>query len=203
MVFQQIKILFLSIFGLFRRALCCFSRKRKPSYSEPMNNVVVIQSNYAPPPISTNISTAPPERDWNSWDDSPRSVQEHIEQYRQQIAKPPTPQAEVNEPDFFKELTPVIRPQPKYYLADNTQDQQDFSRLQAAKTDVPIALNADLEDWEDEDTGDWEEMDNEQTKQLIREKRREMRNMRQKSLKYKQMANNIPANDLNPSKVVS
>lgn len=64
-------------------------------------------------------------------------------------------------------------------------------------------MQADLEDWEDEDTGDWEEMDNEQTKQLIREKRREMRNMRQKSLKYKQMANNIPANDLNPSKVVS
>lgn len=43
------------------------------------------------------------ERDWNSWDDSPRSVQEHIEQYRQQIAKPPTtPQTEMNEPDFFK-----------------------------------------------------------------------------------------------------
>ncbi|XP_061396624.1 receptor-binding cancer antigen expressed on SiSo cells [Musca vetustissima] len=202
MVFQQIKILFLSIFGLFRRALCCFSRKRKPSYSEPMNNVVVVQANYAVPQTSSNISTAP-ERDWNSWDDSPRSVQEHIEQYRQQIAKPPTPQTEVAEPDFFKELTPVIKPQPKYYLADDTQEQQDFSRLQAAKTDVPIAMNADLEDWEDEDTGDWEEMDNEQTKQLIREKRREMRNMRQKSHKYKQMANNIPANGHNASTVIS
>ena len=47
MVFQQIKVLILSIVGLVRRALCCFSRKRKPSYSEPMTNVVV-QPNLPP-----------------------------------------------------------------------------------------------------------------------------------------------------------
>ncbi|XP_013118727.1 receptor-binding cancer antigen expressed on SiSo cells [Stomoxys calcitrans] len=202
MVFQQIKVLLLSVLQLFRRALCCFSRKRKPSYSEPMN-VVVVQPNYGVLPVSIaqRPSSMAPERDWNSWDDSPRSVQEHIEQYRQQIAKPPTPQTETNEPDFFKELTPVIKPQQKIYLPSDTQsNQQDFSRLEA-KTDVPIALNAELEDWVDEDAGDWEEMDNEQTKQLIREKRREMRNMRQKTPKYPQMANHIP--NPNASKVIS
>uniref|UniRef100_A0A1L8EDQ1 Putative receptor-binding cancer antigen n=1 Tax=Haematobia irritans TaxID=7368 RepID=A0A1L8EDQ1_HAEIR len=198
MVLQQIKVLLLSIVQLFRRALCCFSRKRKPSYSEPMNVVVVS-------PVSSSIghrtSSDVPERDWNSWDDSPRSVQEHIEQYRQQIAKPPTPQTEASEPDFFKELTPVIKPQQKFYLPnDNQMNQQDFSRLEA-KTDVPIALNADLEDWVDEDGGDWEEMDNEQTKQLIREKRREMRNMRQKTSKNPQMVNHIP--NSSASKVIS
>lgn len=46
--------------------------------------------------------TKAPERDWNSWDDTPRTVEEHIEQYRQHIAKPPTPQTEEHEPDFFK-----------------------------------------------------------------------------------------------------
>lgn len=124
MVFQQIKVLVLSIVALFRRALCCFSRKRKPSYSEPMNVVVV--NNLPERKVSNNCKyescihksinmfsdkAAVPseERDWNSWDDSPRSVQEHIEQYRQQIAKPPTtPQTEMNEPDFFKVFSPFL-----------------------------------------------------------------------------------------------
>lgn len=26
-------------------------------------------------------------RDWNSWDDSPRTVSEHIEEYRQKMAQ--------------------------------------------------------------------------------------------------------------------
>lgn len=52
--------------------------------------------------LINNLPLKGPERDWNSWDDSPRTVQEHIEQYRQHIAKPPTPQTEEQEPDFFK-----------------------------------------------------------------------------------------------------
>lgn len=42
------------------------------------------------------------ERDWNSWDDSPRTVNEHIEQYRQKLAQPNV--VENNEPavDFFQ-----------------------------------------------------------------------------------------------------
>lgn len=42
------------------------------------------------------------DRDWNSWDDSPRTVGEHIEQYRQKLAQ--TKEDESNEPsiDFFQ-----------------------------------------------------------------------------------------------------
>ncbi|XP_023294283.2 uncharacterized protein LOC111677405 [Lucilia cuprina] len=200
MVFQQIKVLILSIVGLLRRALCCFSRKRKPSYSEPMTNVVVQSNLSSSPRITKSMAT---ERDWNSWDDSPRTVEEHIEQYRQQIAKPPTPQTEEQEPDFFKELTPVIKPQLKYYLGDDTQTNTNFSRLEA-KTDVPITLNAELEDWDDENSGDWEEMDTEQAKQLIREKRREMRNMRQKaSSKSPQMTNHLQTSGFYNNEVTS
>jgi hypothetical protein len=28
------------------------------------------------------------ERDWNSWDDKPRTVEEHIEVYRENLVKP-------------------------------------------------------------------------------------------------------------------
>lgn len=42
------------------------------------------------------------DRDWNSWDDSPRTVNEHIQQYRQKLVQPKT--VEDNEPtiDFFQ-----------------------------------------------------------------------------------------------------
>lgn len=32
------------------------------------------------------------ERDWNSWDDKPRTVEEHIEQYRENLVKPKEPE---------------------------------------------------------------------------------------------------------------
>lgn len=71
-------------------------------------------------------------------------MQEHIEQYRQRIAKAPTPPPAIDEPDYFKELTPAIEPQPKYYLSDGTTHNSiasdNFTRLQA-KTDVPMTLN--------------------------------------------------------------
>lgn len=48
------------------------------------------------------------ERDWNTWDDSPRTVTEHIEQYRQRLAKPPTPPAAEQEPDFFTVINTLM-----------------------------------------------------------------------------------------------
>ncbi|XP_017484773.1 PREDICTED: uncharacterized protein LOC108375164 [Rhagoletis zephyria] len=188
MVIQQIKTLLLSIVKLLRRMMCCFSfgRRRKPSFSEPMEIKVVIGDGQEAVPVgkqSPNWNRTQQqqhvERDWNSWDESPRTVTEHIEQYRQRLAKPPTPPPAEQEPDFFTELAPVIQPQIKYYLGDNSNDKTDFSRLEA-KSDVPIAMNADLEDWVDDAIdGGWDELDTEQTKQLIREKRREMRQQRQ------------------------
>lgn len=37
------------------------------------------------------------ERDWNSWDDKPRTVEEHIEQYRENLVKPKEPEVIVEE----------------------------------------------------------------------------------------------------------
>lgn len=43
------------------------------------------------------------ERDWNSWDDKPRTVEEHIEQYREKLVAPkePEPVDEVERVDLF------------------------------------------------------------------------------------------------------
>lgn len=48
---------------------------------------------------STLFSQA--ERDWNSWDDTPRTVDEHIEQYRQKLVKSKTPPPQ-DSVDFFQ-----------------------------------------------------------------------------------------------------
>ncbi|XP_004535183.1 uncharacterized protein LOC101457341 [Ceratitis capitata] len=191
MVIQQFKALLLTIIKLFRRVLCCFSfgRRRKASFSEPVEIKIIVDRGQETLPVGTQSpnssrlqQTNLVDRDWNSWDDSPRTVTEHIEQYRQRLAKPPTPPPAEPEPDFFTELEPVIKPQPKYYLGDDNTDKANFSRLEAT-TDVPIAMNADLEDWVDESVdGGWDELDTEQTKQLIREKRREMRQQRQQKM---------------------
>ncbi|XP_054728305.1 uncharacterized protein LOC129237526 [Anastrepha obliqua] len=186
MVIQQIRTLLLSIVKLLRRMMCCFSfgRRRKPSCSEPIEIRVVVDGGKETLPAGMQSPSWTPqqqhvERDWNSWDDSPRNVTEHIEQYRQRLAKPPTPPPAEQEQDFFTELAPVIKPQLKYYLGNDNNDKTDFSRLEA-KSDVPITMNADLEDWVDDSIdGGWDELDTEQTKQLIREKRREMRQQRQ------------------------
>lgn len=46
------------------------------------------------------------DRDWNSWDDAPRTVDEHIELYRQKLAlQNSPPPAEAKEPDFFQVVT--------------------------------------------------------------------------------------------------
>ncbi|XP_034118304.1 uncharacterized protein LOC117577575 [Drosophila albomicans] len=193
MVLQQIKMLLLGIITLCRRALCCFSRRRKLSHAgNDQLQAVMVGNDFAtnsssPNNNSSGISATTNanggrERDWNSWDDSPRTVEEHIEQYRQRMAQPPTPPKEEPEPDFFSELTPDIKPQLKYYLGDaasatTTTSPSDFSRLKADDM-VPISANADLEDWVDDNAGGWEELDTSQTKHIIREKRREMRHQR-------------------------
>ncbi|KAH8387222.1 hypothetical protein KR093_005631 [Drosophila rubida] len=186
MVWQQLKMLLLGIITLCRRALCCFSRRRKLSHAgNDQLQAVMVGGDFATASASatTNAGANVRERDWNSWDDSPRTVEEHIEQYRQRMAQPPTPPKEEPEPDFFSELTPDIKPQLKYYLGDAaatttaTTAPTDFSRLKA-HDEVPISANADLEDWVDDNAGGWEELDTSQTKHIIREKRRELRHQR-------------------------
>lgn len=128
-----------------------------------------------------------PEKDWNSWDDSPRTVEEHIEAYRTNKSKliqtPVTPEPEsiIN---YFEDMTPKIIRQKKILVptsdssasVSSMHHNTGFSRLEAT-SDIPII--ADLEDWEENEQTGWDEINDNNTKLLIREKRREMRAQRQ------------------------
>lgn len=88
------------------------------------------------------------ERDWNSWDDSPRTVSEHIQVYRENLVKPaePEPVDEVEQLDLFAELQPQIVKQQKFYLNQggvNNQENSNFSRLTAGvDAEIPISVSS-------------------------------------------------------------
>lgn len=52
--------------------------------------------------FSCTISIFQVERDWNSWDDSPRTVNEHIEQYRQKLVQPKAVENDDPAIDYFQ-----------------------------------------------------------------------------------------------------
>lgn len=126
------------------------------------------------------------ERDWNSWDDSPRTVNEHIEQYRQKLVQPKA--NENDEPaidhfqvslsqtrktfhifrsfDFllvfifqlFQDMIPKVKKQKKVFIDTNTTKAESFSRLQATgAASIPRLQTAELEDWSDENIDDTNE----------------------------------------------
>lgn len=118
---SRFKALILGCLAVVNRAMCCFSRKRRNSFSdcEVLQSVNVVQSDFSSKKRSEvslivilqncAITTKYPishqhqnDRDWNSWDDSPRTVDEHIEHYRQKLVQPPP--ADTKEPaiDFFQ-----------------------------------------------------------------------------------------------------
>lgn len=86
------------------------------------------------------------ERDWNSWDDSPRTISEHIEVYRENLVKPkdPEPVNEIDTVDLFADLEPKIIKQQKILIKtnDDKQNQDEFSRLNAGiSATIPISVS--------------------------------------------------------------
>ncbi|XP_055305459.1 uncharacterized protein LOC129570082 [Sitodiplosis mosellana] len=189
---SRFKSLLLSLITLFRRALCCFSRRRKSSFSdcEVLTSVNVVQSS------NCSRHRNEDERDWNSWDDSPRTVGEHIEQYRQKLAKPNIGE-ENQEPsvDFFQDMVPKVVKPKKMFIDQNKAATENFSRLQATSAAIiPRLQTAELEDWSDVDNEDnvetgWDEVSDEATKAMIREKRREARAQRHQRLQQQKQQN--------------
>lgn len=177
LIVTRIRHLLLTIAALFKKVLCCFSRRRKASTSEceVLNSVDVVRD------VDRGRFKNVVEKDWNSWDDSPATVEEHIERYREQLAAPvppkePPPEEQI---DFFQDMTPQVITQQKICIAeeDTTTDPAQFSRLQA-KIDIPVEDN--LTDWNDDDQRPgWDDADENTTKQLIRETRKELRQQRQ------------------------
>uniref|UniRef100_A0A6B2E9K8 Putative conserved secreted protein n=1 Tax=Phlebotomus kandelakii TaxID=1109342 RepID=A0A6B2E9K8_9DIPT len=182
-VFVKLKGLFLGILSLFRRALCLTRRRGQSmdSGDEILQAVSVVTSH------RSSRTKNEPERDWNTWDESPRTVEEHIEVYRQKMARKNEDSSE-NEPemDFFGDMEPKVMRQTKVLIRTDSEPEKNFSRLTATDASIPYA--AELEDWMDESKSGWEEVNEDATK-LIREKRREMR-AQQKMNRQKDVSTN-------------
>lgn len=127
-ILQKLKSLLLFIVGLFRRALCCFRRKRHPSCdSIPLTAIGIVPNN------AMNGSEF---ESWGNWEDpasqiksdtfKPNSIQEHIEQYRQQKAmlarQKQAESGEEKQENFFEDMTPKITRQTKVYLNNEEND---------------------------------------------------------------------------------
>ncbi|XP_035778054.1 receptor-binding cancer antigen expressed on SiSo cells-like [Anopheles albimanus] len=180
LVMNRLRQLLLALVGVLKRAMCCFSRRRHHSNSEyeALSSISVDQNSAG---IAGNALNAGPvrpkhvsEKDWNTWDDTPSTVEEHIERYRETLAQPPPVPEAPPEVDYFQDMAPQIRAQPKICISEETEP-RDFSRL-TAKIDIPVVN--ELEDWNEGDRTGWDEADEVTTKQLIRETRKERRAQR-------------------------
>ncbi|XP_053678500.1 receptor-binding cancer antigen expressed on SiSo cells [Anopheles nili] len=174
LVMNRIRQLLLAFIGVLKRAMCCFSRRRRMSVGEcEVLSSVSVDRHSSTSRGGKNVT----EKDWNSWDDSPKTVEEHIERYRETLAKPPAPVEAPVEMDYFQDMTPQISSQQKICIATESEP-SDFSRL-VAKIDIPIVN--ELEDWNEGDRSGWDDADETTTKQLIRETRKELRAQRYNS----------------------
>lgn len=141
-IVQRLKSIFLFIIGIFRRALCCFRRKRHPSCdSIPLTAIGIVPN---------NINGQNDFENWN-WDEAnqkndckPNSIQQHIEMYRQQTVlarqKSQDAQEEVQE-NFFEDMTPKITKQTKVYLNnDNSEGNNVSARLSLNAQGIAVTV---------------------------------------------------------------
>lgn len=123
-IFSRIKSCIFVFLGLFKRSLCILSKRRRDSVSDCEVLHTVSVNNNATFNLTTNqgyVSRKKQlfwfycgmcvdflsfflqnERDWNSWDDSPRTINEHIEQYRERLTKAQMNAQEEPAIDFFQ-----------------------------------------------------------------------------------------------------
>lgn len=116
---MKLKSLILYIIAAFRRALCCFRRRRQVSCdADQLTHVGV-------------VSNQNEFENWSEWEQTqldcrkPESIQEHIELYRKQKTQAILEQSkenELNEQDFFGDMAPKITRQKKVLIATNNPE---------------------------------------------------------------------------------
>ncbi|XP_015518169.2 receptor-binding cancer antigen expressed on SiSo cells [Neodiprion lecontei] len=188
-VMNRIKALFLIIFGVFRRAMCCFRKRRRSSCeSIPLSAVGVIPNN-----VNNHMEL----EQWTQWGDNPivvvpdkpeNIIQAKIEQYRQQVSKPPESPNDEAQPDFFEDMTPKITRQTKILIKNKPKEEKNWNTSRFAVIADPVPTN-ELGEWEDNTAG-WEK---ETVKELgdpteaLREQKRKERQQRMLEQQQKRM----------------
>ncbi|XP_024893825.1 receptor-binding cancer antigen expressed on SiSo cells [Temnothorax curvispinosus] len=171
---NRLKALLVLLFGIFKRAMCCLRRRRRSSCdSVPLSTVGVVP----------NVLTSSTEMEqWDRWEENPvvvipdkpvNTVQAKIEQYRQQVIKPPDSPTE-EQLNFFEDMTPRITRQTKILIKDKHAD-GSCNVAQFTAMD-PVPTN-ELEEWE-ENTAGWEVDDFSDATKVLREQRRREREQR-------------------------
>ncbi|XP_071631727.1 receptor-binding cancer antigen expressed on SiSo cells isoform X1 [Temnothorax longispinosus] len=193
---NRLKALLVLLFGIFKRAMCCLRRRRRSSCdSVPLSTVGVVP----------NVLTSSTEMEqWDRWEENPvvvipdkpvNTVQAKIEQYRQQVIKPPDSPTE-EQLNFFEDMTPRITRQTKILIKDKHADGScnvaQFTAMDPVPTvsfmleSKPVTLRRlmfllcvqnELEEWE-ENTAGWEVDDFSDATKVLREQRRREREQR-------------------------
>ncbi|XP_066252555.1 receptor-binding cancer antigen expressed on SiSo cells [Euwallacea similis] len=164
----KLKSFLLHFINIFRRAICCF-RRRKVSYSDSEQLTHV---------VSNDLDNEPPT--WTEWStetfkDKPRTVQDYIEQYREQTIKSRTekPEEISKDEDLFESMTPQIKAQRKVLVStenDQTQNQLRNNRLGVMSEDFLAA--GELGEWDESSGWGGERLLDEDAQKVLREQKR-------------------------------
>ncbi|XP_015589772.1 receptor-binding cancer antigen expressed on SiSo cells [Cephus cinctus] len=177
---NRMKALFVILLGVFRRAMCCFRRRRRSSCdSIPLSAVGVV-----PNIVNERMES----EQWDQWEENPvvvvpdkplNIVQTKIEQYRQQVTKSPETPEEEHQLNFFEDMTPKITKQTRVLVRDKRKEDGELNSSKFAVSTDPVPTN-ELREWEDNAAG-WEEETVEEfgdPTKALREQRRREREMR-------------------------
>ena len=155
----KLKHLLLAIGSIFSRICWCFRRRRRNSDSIIPVNVAKTASNFI---NDVAAGTNWDDDDWDSCEiviDKPRTTQDHIAAYRQQVAvrQISAEAAETAEPvvDLFADMVPDIKKQRKVFVGQERKEDSGGGRSRLAVADaesVPILVpgGSELANWEDE-----------------------------------------------------
>lgn len=200
MVLKKILSVFLFLITLFRRALCCFGRRRVSVDFVPLTHVGIVVNNVKECDAAGDLQA------WQNWGDAneskprePRTVEEHIEFYRKQqaLARSNSEDSENGEQDFFEDMAPKVTKQTKVVVGVKDEDVDSLSTSPPRLSMVPESVSVvrlhlftyttwvlrillqgqELEDW-DEQEG-WEEQTNDwDAEEALRENRKQARQKR-------------------------
>lgn len=189
-LFNKIKSVFLLLFAAFQRAMCCFRRRRRYSGDvAPLTHVVTAQSG-----SSKAGGDMEGWNDWNFTNRKPQTVKDHIEVYRQQkqsLLQRQQSGENLQEDNFFEDMTPRITKQKKLLLQNNEEANSGVGLNSfSLQADTTMAISKDLGEW-DETTG-WEgESLDAEAMQLLREKKKQERERRLLEQQQKRMEKTI------------
>lgn len=126
-ILTKVKAVIFFFITLFKRALCCFHRRRySSSENVPLTHVDIISN--------LEKCTTDTSQNWEPWgsdadDGTVKTVHQHIELYRKQAVASSQPQEVCEEQDFFDDMAPKITKQKKVILNTATQAKNGTSRL--------------------------------------------------------------------------